>query len=146
MEGLTLFVLKNDTPAFANVKRLLDSFSKVKGVANVVVVNMEDRRLDLIEVETDWWMYMFDNEYLDPAMIRVLSTYLESEVYDFFQAYQRIIVPEMVDGVEKARVKTYLSPRIFRAKVRVQSEHIYIPIDVDNLTVTSILDGWIVRD
>jgi hypothetical protein len=146
MSSLTVFVMKNDTPAFSKPQRLEDSLGKVKGV-DINIVHMDDRRLDLIEVETDWWMYMFDNEYLDPSMIRVLATYCDTSTYDFFQMYQRMIVYEKIDGKDKARAKTFLSPRLFRKHVYMEEGDSFIPVDIEGILIaTNILDGWIVRD
>jgi hypothetical protein len=102
---------------------------------------MKDRELHKIdERESVWWCFMFDNEEIDENLKESLPSYLSNEVFDCYQLFKRIFEPK---GKDKVQSKFFLSPRVFRAGIKMQEGHSFMPLNVEQLKSTRVLDGWI---
>jgi hypothetical protein len=81
----------------------------------------------------DWYMVMYDCEYVGKALAEAMPVFMAQEEFDFFTMYKRF-------GPEGER-KYAVSPRLFRKRVRLSGFSL-VP-DGNDLKSTTILDGYI---
>jgi signal peptidase I len=84
-------------------------------------------------VDTDWYMVLYDNEYLGKGLAVALPTFLAHVEFDYFTMYKRT-------GTE-GNMKYYMSPRLYQKRIRLNGESL-VPVG-HNLQATAILDGYI---
>jgi hypothetical protein len=135
--SLTLYIIPSDDKK--DPKETIKSF---EGLATKVVL-FDSRELHKIdEQESEWWCFMFDDEVIDKNLKDYLPVFLKDDSFDCFQLFKRVRVP--VEGTkDKVETKFFLSPRVFKKGIKMQEGHSYMPVDVENLKSTRVLDGWI---
>lgn len=85
-----------------------------------------------VKPATDWKMFLYDTEYLSPALIEAIPIFLENgNTYDFFECYK----------VEHKKNLLSISPRIYKTEVELSLNSL-VPLD-PKWRWTIILDGII---
>lgn len=134
---MTLYVIPCDNPEQSDIQRLKQS---AKDVCDVIHV-LEHRRLHEVEPETEWYGYLFSNEWLDGPLTDALPIFFEDTKYDYLVLYKK--VQEDLHGV--VTPKMYVAPRFFRSYVKLESDGNLIPKDPEKLSFVQVLDGWIME-
>jgi len=133
---LTVFVIEGDRPS--NVEKLKESFGDLPVTFFVV---QQVKQINAFQKETDWYMVLFDNEYLDKKLLNVLPTFMAQDNLRLLLIQKKFWDAEGNTAVDE-------SPRMFRKDV-VLEDNSTMPEDrfsfnPDNMT--RILDGWIFDD
>jgi len=123
---MNIFILPSGS-AQADSKKTAESFEGIPFMYKQV-----DSLQDIIyeDTEGDWYMIMYDDEYIDENLAKSIPVYLLSQ-FDVMECYR------------KTGEKTgTISPRLFRGHIKPQWDSL-LPADIQNLKTTRILDGWI---
>lgn len=134
---LTLFVLPGDNRGFSRPNRAIASFG-----CNVNTIIELSHRNKITEynniIKTDWYCFLFDNEWIDMELKEALSIFLKMAMWDVLVFWKKV-------KDKNGEPRFYKVPRIFRKHVILESENI-MPINPDSLTFESILNGWLRED
>lgn len=107
------------------------SKESLQGLADVVV---EERRkgtpcTGFNNCDTDWYMILFDDEWLDDRLVKALPIFMESD-YDYFNLHRMMVESQ----------RFFINPRLFRKDVILNRSG--EPTDTECVG-TNILDGFI---
>lgn len=134
---MTLYVIPCDNPKESNIEKLKES---AKDICDVIHV-LDHRRLDEMSPETEWYAYLFSNEWFDDSLTFALPMFLEDRNYDYLVLYKK--VQEDISGAVVP--KMFVAPRIFRSHIKLEGEGSLIPRNPDDLKFVQVLDGWIME-
>lgn len=136
MMNLTLFVIPGDDPRKADLDKAIRSFGHCFKVRV-----LRDRRIDLVcgEVETEWFAYLYDNEYLEVELKEALPIFLLDTTLDYMIIWKKARSGGMPSQVSRA-------PRIFRAGTVLQEGKLVPDGRVIDFSHETILNGWILEN
>jgi len=134
---LTLYVIPCDNPEQANIQKLKES---AEGVADRVEV-LDHRRLDEVEPETEWYAFLFSNEWLDEGLKFALPVFLEQTDSDYLILYKKVVENNFGTLVPR----TFIVPRIFRSNIKLIGNDRLVPVGQEDLRFLQVLDGWILE-
>ena len=124
---LTVFILTTTEPN-RSVTKTLNSMDNIpiefRSVESIKEIN-DDR------FKTDWYMVLFDNEYLSYDLRKALEKILQMDI----QFDVLVFVKKTNDD------KMYQSPRLFKKHVNLAKDSL-LPAD-RSIKIERILDGWI---
>jgi hypothetical protein len=132
MTVLTVFILPTSGPK-KSIKRLMDSFGTVSCI--FVILASVEAMLEH-EINTEWYCFLHDNEWLELELSEALPTFLEANIWDYYLVHKKV----NIDG----QIKFFIAPRIFRNNVRLKLSDL-TPTDV-YLSNERILNGWILEE
>ena len=142
---LDIFILESGTKG-ASEEKLMASFDRPKDDErfkdfenlniNFHVVQRVDQ-INKIVKEGEWYMTLFDNEFIDPSLLRVLHVYMAQEQFNVY------VIMKRTQDEEADRVVTE-SPRLFRSELALQDGS-FLP-ESEDLHSERNLDGWILDD
>jgi hypothetical protein len=103
----------------------------LKGLPNVIIEPKKKGTTctGFNKCETDWYLILFDDEWLDIRLNKALPVFMESD-YDYFNLHRM-----MVDSQ-----RFFINPRLFRKDVILNKSG--EPVGTE-YTGTNILDGFI---
>ena len=130
MSDLTVFILPADFGD--NIKRLKDSFKKTLKEIDVEFVELNHRNIskEQYKVETDWFSYLFSNEYIQESLAVAIPVFLRHAQEDCLTLVYRNISKEQYSQ----------APRIFRNFVKIKD---MMPLKTNKYSFNKILDGFI---
>jgi hypothetical protein len=128
---LTLYFFPGDVETLDDKSRFMDSLEKVN--CHVVFLDHRDELQSCDVPDTEWWGFLFGNEWFDLDMANVLDVYLLSD-FDAITFFKDI---EKENG-DKA---VFLATRIFRTNKVPLGIETYK--EVEGLKFVKALDGWI---
>ena len=111
--------------------RLLESFDSISSYYK----RLQKDRYFNVDVNTEWKMFMYSNEYLSNQLVEAFPIILDNEEFDYFSFYKLALG-------ENNKIKYSISPRLFRSGIELRDNSVY-PIDMESLKGTTILDGFI---
>lgn len=128
MKPLTLYIMKSDDGVVHP-----DSIMSFGDVIEETVY-VKDRKLDktVKGCSTDWFCYIFSNEYIEKELRDALPLYFYQDVYD--------IIVFMQKAIRGNNIKFYQSPRLFRRNIKLKG---MLPCQ-KNLPHIRALDGFLV--
>ena len=85
--------------------------------------------IDYGMIKSDWWIVLYDDEWIDPRLLEAMIVGSKCERFDVFVFYK----------IDKD-VKVTICPRMFRNSVRIEKDFLYpiLPVNMETL-----LDGWV---
>ena len=125
---LTLFVIKGNGK-YDPIKAMV-SFGDIVRYTKV----LEDRRIDHIPVDTEWYGYIYSDEWIDKRIKDALPVFLKAGYFDCL-----ILMKKQLDT---GKLRAFKAPRIFRREVKLE-KNMLIPKHPKRLTFETLLDGWI---
>jgi len=122
---ISLFIVpsKDGSLDFEKMGKIADTFTNQP--YEVHFLNTIEQ-LDKMEIKTDWYMFMFDNEMLSEQLKQAIPFFLLYP-YDFYIIYKRVKMG--------GRAKFFFEPRIFHFDVRRNN--------LEGKKHETILDGWL---
>lgn len=129
MIELTLYVMTSGKDP--DEPRLLNSFGQ--NVALRVVKTEPGTALPDPGINTDWYMVLYDNEYIGKALADALPVFMTHSEFDYLTMYKRA-------GTE-GNMRYFMSPRLYKKDIKLTGESL-VPVG-HNLQATAILDGYI---
>ena len=136
---LTMFIIPPDNPEESDCARARES---VESICKVVH-ELSDRKIHdrVFHVTTQWYGYIFANEWFDEGLRFALPTFLRSREYDYlilckkvFEERHQLMTPKM-----------FVAPRLFRKYVELEGEGSLIPKNAADLNWVQVLDGWVLE-
>lgn len=86
-----------------------------------------------VQPDTEWKMFLFDDEYLPEQMQEAIPEFLKhGQEFDFFECYKIFHYTNTIS----------IAPRIFRSAVRLVPNSL-MPLNLKELNWTTILNGFI---
>lgn len=135
---LALFLLPGDRADMDNFDRARTSLSD-KIESYIYILSHRDDLVKMRTPETEWWGFLFGNEWFDEDLSKALHIHLRYNKADCLTLFKNVTTAE---GEKKAFVAT----RIFRTcavpTLGVESYKNY----QDELTFEKVLDGWLMED
>ena len=125
---LTLFAIQADD--IQNPERAIESFGDI--VEKSII--LDHRRIDNIPVDTDWYGYIYADEWLDDRIKEALPVFLTAQYFDCLILFKRV--------VDQGKKRVFSSPRIFKQGVQLKKDML-IPVNSGPLTFEKCLNGWI---
>ena len=129
MKPLTLYIMvadKNHLP----LGTIQDSVGDV--VETYVLLNHRNLAEFVKDCETDWYMYLFDNEYLSKELTDALPVLMKSN-FDVWVMFEKQNI-----GDDKYRYGR--SPRLFKKGIELKG---MVPLKLNELIVEKVLDGFV---
>lgn len=120
--SLTMFILPADNENCFH--KCIDSLMSIPAKA----IPLTNRNLEEVEFDTDWYGYLYADEYLSDELIVAIPIFLESS-FDVITLLRRH---------ENNRYTQ--APRLFRKGIRLKCR---VPIEIPKERYTRALDGWI---
>lgn len=129
MSDLMLFVIPSGNKDLMDFHRTVASFGP--GIQYEAV---KPKEILTRKIETPWYCYMFDNEWIDEELKEALPILLEQNL-DYYILMKKVFIG--------ARLAFFNTTRIFRSKVKLNNGlGIKSP---SGFIGTRILDGWILE-
>ena len=129
MKPLTVYIMdadKNELP----LATIMDSVGDV--VESFVLMTHRNLADNVKSCETDWYMYLFSNEFLSEELTKALPVLMESE----FDAW--IMFERRKDN--KGEYKYGLSPRLFKKEIELVD---MLPLLPTKDSIERVLDGFV---
>lgn len=129
MKPLTVYIMdadKNELP----LATIMDSVGDV--VESFVLMSHRNLADNVKSCETDWYMYLFSNEFLSEELTKALPVLMESE----FDAW--IMFERRKDN--KGEYKYGLSPRLFKKEIELVD---MLPLLPTKDSIERVLDGFV---
>jgi len=141
---LTVFILESSKGK--DIQKLKESFAntmasfshiqpdvKVPGIDCVFNLVQRIGQINSTIKEGDWFMVLYDNEYIDPSLLKSLPTFMSHTEFDVYVIMKRTLGNK---GLE-----TTQAPRLFQSTLMLQPDSL-LPIRED-IQSERILNGWI---
>ena len=84
------------------------------------------------DCKTDWYMYLFDNEYLSKELTDALPVLMESD-FDVWVMFEK-------QNIGDGKYRYGRSPRLFKKGVELKG---MVPLKLNELLVEKVLDGFV---
>lgn len=134
--NLTIFVV----PHAEEIAKPKTKFENLKNMPEVNAVHyMPSHDLNAANdlCQTEWWIYLFEDEYMNSKLLEALPICMASPGHDIFVFMQKV-------KHDNGDMKVYQSARMFRKDT--QEFDNLLPVDFDAERIERILDGWILYD
>jgi len=132
MENLTVFILPSGGTK-KSLKKLMDSFS---GISCIFFILSNAESLLEQEINTEWYCFLYDNEWLEKDLTDFIPTLLKANQWDYYLIHKKV----KIDG----KNRFFIVPRIFREKVKLKAND-FTPLDT-YLPYERVLEGWILEE
>jgi len=132
MKPLTVYIMpadKNEIP----LAKIMESFGDV--VEEFVLMPNRDLSESVKRCQTEWYMYVFSNEYLSEELMEALPLLMDQNDYEVFVIYER----ETINKVER---KYGQSPRLFKSHIELNG---MMPVLSDENVLQRAIDGFLER-
>jgi len=129
MKPLTVYIMdadKNELP----LATIMDSVGDV--VESFVLMSHRNLADNVKSCETDWYMYLFSNEFLSEELTKALPVLMESE-FDVWIMFER-------RKDNKGEYKYGLSPRLFKKEIELVD---MLPLLPTKDSIERVLDGFV---
>ena len=129
MKPLTVYIMdadKNELP----LATIMDSVGDV--VESFVLMSHRNLADNVKSCETDWYMYLFSNEFLSEELTKALPVLMESE-FDVWIMFER-------RKDNKGEYKYGLSPRLFKKEIELID---MLPLLPTKDSIERVLDGFV---
>jgi len=127
---LTLFILNSGRPGANAFKTQLS----LRGLVKNFYVCANNHEIMQRQINTPWYMVLYDNEVLDEQAKEALPTFFElGKSFDFISFYKR---GKIVGN------KFHICPRVFQKHVKLSDEGL-LPINFESLNGTPCLNGFV---
>lgn len=134
MLALTVFILKSGRKQ-TDIEKLTMSIPDSIHARYVTIDRLSV--IDDYKPETEWYMVLYDNEFISPSLAKSLHVYMHHD-FDFYIIMKRIYND---DG----NMEVTQSPRLFRKPVKLSRDSL-MPINSEKLKSERIMDGWILDE
>jgi len=135
---LTLFLLPGDRADMDNFDRAKASLLD-KTESCIYILSHRDDLAKMKTPDTEWWAFLFGNEWFDEDLGKALHVHLKYNNADCLTLFKNVVTSE---GEKKAFVAT----RVFRTcAVPVLGIESYNKYE-NELTFEKVLDGWLMED
>jgi hypothetical protein len=135
---LTIFVIPCDDPKQADIDKLKKSLLEVACEMCV----MEHRDINSMDKGTsEWYGYLFSNEWFDEGLRFALPYFLEKSGEDYLVLFKKVLEKKGA----LITPKIFQAPRIFRRDIELEGPGSLIPIHGEQLSSLKILDGFILE-
>ncbi len=125
---LTLFAIEADS--LQDPERAIESFGDIVEKSHI----LDGRRIDNIPVGTDWYGYIYSDEWIDEQLKESLPVFLAAGYFDCLVLFKRV--------VDQGEPRVFTSPRIFKQSVKLAKDML-VPEHPGPLTFEKCLNGWI---
>lgn len=137
MNKITIYVIPNDDPKRANIKKLKNSF----GFEGVEFVSLDNRDLAAVNPKTPYYGFLFDNEWLSDGLRFALPIWIANfHKFDYLVVFKRVFV--LNNNIPEPHVFTV--PRFFKSEVRLINDSL-VPENHEGLKFERVMDGWILE-
>ena len=129
MKPLTVYIMdgdKNHLP-LATIMNSFDDY-----VEEFTLMPNRDLASAVDNCQTDWYMYLFDNETLSEGLRKALPILMESN-FDGWVMLER-------QTNDEGQIVYGRSPRLFKRDIKLKG---MVPLNVDELLVEKVLDGFL---
>ena len=129
---LTLYIIPGDNKG--DPARARKSFGDIVTVVSV----LKSRRIDQLSLKTEFYGYIYDNEYLEEAVMRALPVFLDSAHFDCLILFKKVMN-------EHGRAQFFRAPRIFKSHIKLKNDEL-VPEMSKGLRFETLLDGFVLED
>lgn len=142
MKSLTLFIIPGGPAGAGDYNRVVSS---LEGVVDYVEF-LSDRRVDLAsrDVRTDWYMFLYNNEWVDPKVKQAIPVFMEYP-FDAIVLFKLVYERQDKDYYTELENRIFTVPRIFKKGVILNEEDL-TPKWAHRLKFERLLDGWVHED
>lgn len=134
--NLTIFVIPHSVEP-AKPKGKFENLLEMEEVRAVFYMEEADLKKANDQCMTDWFLYLFEDEYMNAKLKEALPVCMASSSHDLFVFLQKV-------QHDNGDMKVFQSARMFRKGT--QKFDSLLPVDFDANRIERILDGWILYD
>ena len=136
---ITLFVRRSGG-VNASCSKTVKSFRHPEIRLSDIVFIDKFSDIDYGMIKSDWWIVIYDNEFIQDRLLEAIVVAGESREYDAFVFHKIISTFDAASGMIKYSFS--VCPRMFRKYVRIESKRLYPSSPV---RMEALLNGWVME-